>query len=238
MRERAGERPRDGTSLRKPWLLYAISASVHLAVLLGGGLLWVQQPQFGVQSGENSVEVDLVAAPAEPMQEQPVEAPAEPREEVPPPMPDPEDMVRPEEETRIPVRPALAPAPVKVQAPTDNPERGDGSSPVPGRDATTLHSQGGSRTPGKAAYLRNPLPVYPEDLRRAGKEGKVLLKVKISSEGRAVDVVVARSSGYEAMDRNAVTVVSKSWKFRPAEVGGVAVSTTQLIPIHFVIKQK
>lgn len=197
----------------------------------------VRQPEFGVQSGENSVEVDLVAAPSASPPDGPVEAPVEHREEVPPPPPDPDDMVRPEEEARVPVPPVAVRPPAKVQAPPESPDRGDGSSAVPGRDATTIHSQGGSRTPGKAAYLRNPLPVYPEDLRRAGKEGKVLLKVKISREGRAVEVVVAQSSGYPAMDRNAVTVVSKSWRFKPAEVGGVAVATTQLIPISFVLNK-
>lgn len=231
-------RQHESAPLRKPWFLYAVSALIHLVVLLGGGLLWVHQPQFGVQSGENSVEVDLVAAPSDSAQEQPIEAPTEPREEEPPPMPDPEDMTRQEDETPVPVRQTLVPVPAKVPSTMEKPERGDGSSPVPGRDATTIHSQGGSRTPGKAAYLRNPLPVYPEDLRRAGKEGKVVLKVKISSEGRAVDVMVARSSGYEAMDRNAVSVVLNSWKFKPAEVGGVAVSTTQLIPISYDIKNR
>jgi len=224
--------------MRRPWFTYAVSGLVHLGVLLGGGLLWVQQPEFGVQSGENTIQVDLVAAPSDASPRETVEVPAEPREEEPPPPPDPGDMVRQEEEPKVPERTVAVPKPARVQTPSDTPDRGDGSSTVPGRDSTTIHSQGGNQTPGKAAYLRNPLPVYPEILRKAGKEGKVLLKVKISSEGRAVDVVVARSSGYEAMDRNAVTVVLKSWKFKPAEVGGVAVSTTQLIPISYDIKNK
>jgi len=47
-------------------------------------------------------------------------------------------------------------------------------------------------------------PKYPRDSARNGEQGSVRLKILVSHEGRARDVVVERSSGYRGLDEAAV----------------------------------
>ncbi|MDT3778697.1 energy transducer TonB [Nitrospira sp. MA-1] len=48
---------------------------------------------------------------------------------------------------------------------------------------------------------------YPNDARRNGWEGKVLLRVTIGAEGQLRDVIVQDSSGYEPLDQAAQEAV-------------------------------
>jgi TonB family protein len=65
-------------------------------------------------------------------------------------------------------------------------------------------------------YLENPKPPYPLEARQQGYQGKVMLKVEVLQTGRVGEVRVARSSGYEILDRSALTTVKK-WRFIPAK---------------------
>jgi protein TonB len=111
---------------------------------------------------------------------------------------------------------------------------GDGSSPVPGRDATTLRASGGATAAGTAAYLRNPAPRYPVEARMNGQQGVVLLRVRVSPEGRPLAVDLARGCGYPLLDRSALQAVRR-WRFLPAHVGGLPVESEVEIPIRFVL---
>ena len=46
---------------------------------------------------------------------------------------------------------------------------------------------------------------YPYRSRVEGEEGRVVLKISLSSEGRASEVSVLESSGFERLDRAAVS---------------------------------
>ena len=86
-----------------------------------------------------------------------------------------------------------------------------------------------------ADYLHNPKPAYPAIARRRGEEGKVLLKVRVSSLGEALNVVVSKSSSYELLDTAAVEAVSR-WRFVPARRGDEAVESSVIVPLTFALE--
>lgn len=83
-----------------------------------------------------------------------------------------------------------------------------------------------------ADYLHNPKPVYPVFSRRNGEEGKVLLKVRVSAQGTALDVAISKSSGFTRLDGAAVEAVTR-WRFVPARRGDEAVESSVIVPITF-----
>ena len=209
----------------------AWSLGLHAAVLLGGGFLFVQQAEFGMELGKSSMEINLVAAAAEP---EPLVAPEEtvpdPQEVPAPESPKPDDMLIPE-----PVKLPSVPAPVQrtVAKPEDPaPERGDGSSPIPGKDKTTVSSSGGVEREAKPNYLKNPPPRYPAESRRLHQEGRVMLRVAVTAEGRPERVTLERSSGYRLLDDSAIEAV-RCWKFHPARMGSMSVASTVSVPVRF-----
>lgn len=86
-----------------------------------------------------------------------------------------------------------------------------------------------------ADYLENPAPAYPSLSRRLGEEGKVVVRVWVSAEGRAEKVELARPSGFARLDRSALDAVSR-WRFVPARQGAQAVAASVLVPVAFVLK--
>jgi len=84
--------------------------------------------------------------------------------------------------------------------------------------------------------LTGPLPVYPELLRRAGVEGRVLLEAVVDTTGRvqpaSISVVSATNPGFVAPARQALLATL----FRPARVGGRPVSMLVRVPFEFTIR--
>lgn len=83
-----------------------------------------------------------------------------------------------------------------------------------------------------AAYLNNPEPKYPSLSRRLGEEGKVLLRVRVTPDGRAATVDIEKSSNYDRLDEAARQSVA-NWRFVPAKRGDEAIEATVLVPIVF-----
>jgi periplasmic protein TonB len=83
-----------------------------------------------------------------------------------------------------------------------------------------------------AAYLNNPEPKYPSLSRRLGEEGKVLLRVRVTPDGRAAAVDVEKSSNYDRLDEAARQSVA-NWRFVPAKRGDEAIEATVIVPIVF-----
>lgn len=83
-----------------------------------------------------------------------------------------------------------------------------------------------------ADYLHNPSPVYPAIARRRGEEGKVLLKVRVSAQGEALNVGIAKSSGNGLLDAAALEAVSR-WRFVPARRGDETVESSVIVPMTF-----
>jgi protein TonB len=85
------------------------------------------------------------------------------------------------------------------------------------------------------AYLHNPAPAYPAASRRAGEQGRVMLRVHVDEHGRALAVQVVTSSGFARLDEAAARSVRR-WRFVPASVAGRPVAGWAFVPIDFELK--
>jgi protein TonB len=86
-----------------------------------------------------------------------------------------------------------------------------------------------------AAYLNNPAPAYQSLSRRMGEEGRVVLRVFVSEDGRAAQVQLKTSSKHPRLDEAALEAVRR-WRFVPARRGDTAVSAWVLVPISFSLR--
>jgi protein TonB len=82
------------------------------------------------------------------------------------------------------------------------------------------------------AYTYNPKPRYPRTARRRGQQGTVVLLVEVRANGRAGEIEIEKSSGYELLDNAAVKAIRR-WRFVPAEKAGIPVGTKVKIPVEF-----
>ena len=89
----------------------------------------------------------------------------------------------------------------------------------------------------KAAYLNNPKPPYPAMAFKMRVEGTVILKALIQPDGKCSEVVIAKTSGNDSLDRSALNTVSQ-WQFTPAKAQGKEISQWVNIPITFSIKNR
>lgn len=87
-----------------------------------------------------------------------------------------------------------------------------------------------------AAYLNNPAPVYPALSRRLGEQGTVLLDVYVDENGKAQNVAVKKSSGFEMLDNAALETVKK-WRFSAAKQGEKLVASSVQVPVKFVLEK-
>lgn len=83
-----------------------------------------------------------------------------------------------------------------------------------------------------AAYLHTPEPDYPPSAREDEQQGLVVLRVLVSKEGRPVEIRIARTSGFRALDAAAIAGV-KRWTFRPAKQGAQSIPSWMEVPIRF-----
>ena len=109
--------------------------------------------------------------------------------------------------------------PAAVTSPTQRAHRADSGMP---RTISIAEVQ----------YQRPPAPIYPRRSQRLGESGEVLLKVLISADGRATQVVVVRSSGFDALDQAAIEAM-KATIFKPYTENGVAQPVWVQTPIAF-----
>ena len=124
----------------------------------------------------------------------------------------------------------------EIQTETDSLYKGDGSSPILGKNETTF-SAGDAVTEVKPNYLKNPVPPYPREALEKGWQGVVLLKVIVNKFGRPKQVEKEQSSGYAVLDETAVRAV-KRWHFHPATLGTIPIESSVSVPIRFVLAKK
>ena len=86
-----------------------------------------------------------------------------------------------------------------------------------------------------AAYLHNSPPRYPLIARRNGVEGTVKLKVLVTREGRAAQVMLEQSSGSSALDTAARDAV-RDWQFVPARKGQEPTESWVVVPVVFKLE--
>lgn len=84
----------------------------------------------------------------------------------------------------------------------------------------------------------NPKPEYPPLSVELEEEGTVVLRVLVSTKGRALSVSVSKSSGYPRLDNSARRTVAGQWQFTPGKRGGEAVEEYCLVPIEFTHPHK
>ncbi|WP_417592201.1 energy transducer TonB [Parasphingorhabdus sp.] len=207
----------EGYGARRSWAALAVTIIIHVVAavaLLGAGYAVVKRPQ------SNKLEVVTLSQPPPP-------------EPTPPSPPHPEplavsqkpvaDLVTPEAIVKLPTvaRVVAAPEPEMVTAVATAPVKEAPTDPVP-------------ITPPdfNAAQLNNPGPAYPYLSRKAREQGVVLLRVTVSASGGAKVLSVARSSGYDRLDKAALKAVKK-WRFIPAKQAGQPVEAIVLVPVTF-----
>src|SRR6266511_3870428 len=94
----------------------------------------------------------------------------------------------------------------------------------------------GLLTEEHAEVLTAPLPLYPDLLRQAGVQGRVVLEAVVDTTGRvlaqSISVVSATNTGFVAPARQALLATL----FRPAMIGGKPVRMLVRIPYEFAIR--
>jgi periplasmic protein TonB len=83
-------------------------------------------------------------------------------------------------------------------------------------------------------YAYNPQPDYPMLLREQGVGGVVWLRVWVDSDGRPVEIKLAKGSGYRLLDDAALRAV-KQWRFIPAKNGEQRMASWVEFPIRFTL---
>jgi protein TonB len=82
--------------------------------------------------------------------------------------------------------------------------------------------------------VRTVPPDYPDELRRDGVSGLVMVKCTIDEQGNVVEPMVEKSSN-AAFEKPALVAIKK-WKFKPAKQDGAPVAIKVSIPIKFVFE--
>ena len=87
-----------------------------------------------------------------------------------------------------------------------------------------------------AEVLTGPLPIYPDLLRQAGIQGRVVLEAVVDTTGRvlsqSISVVSATNPGFVAPARRAL----EATLFRPASFRGTTVRMRVRIPYEFAVR--
>lgn len=223
---------------------FGVSLLVHGLVLGFAVLLGKFERVPAVVVVRDATVLELIAAPASSPEQSavkpiaPIPMPTQPQQEViPEKIPEPiksEDSFIP-----IPVQPvaelpliarATIPTPAPVSEPAPTTIQGDNSSPLLGRDFTS--AIGNPAAKAKPDYLKNPEPEYPLAARRRRQSGSVVLNVTVSGSGRATEISIKTSSGYDLLDQAALKAV-KAWEFKPARIGAVGMESKIEVPIRF-----
>ncbi len=144
----------------------------------------------------------------------------------------------------VPAHPSLAAKPAPHPAP--HPVREARAAPVASAPPAAAEPLGGAASSQTAllqplvpprplaAAAGNPAPLYPILAERRREQGRVLLHVDVSADGRAGMVKIAVSSGSSALDHAAMAAVQQ-WRFVPATRGGVPVAAVAEVPVQFTL---
>lgn len=88
--------------------------------------------------------------------------------------------------------------------------------------------------PGGPGIVRMAKPRYPDEAKRLGKEGIVVMKLSLDETGAVYDVEILQGAGF-GMDEASREAVMLS-RFRPASVQGRPVASQAILPIHFKLR--
>ena len=210
-------------------------------VLLHVGALWALQTGLLRRAVEIIVPATLLTEYVSP--------PAPVTQAAPPP---PAPAPKPQRPTQVKApapRPAPEPLPIADTTPSPNaitvsPAKADPEPPAPitaAGPATPTAAPPAPAAPkielpsSNAAYLQNPAPAYPAISKRMGEQGKVVLRVFISTDGLPQKIEINQSSGFDRLDRQA-QATGLRLKFVPGKRNGVPEAMWYLVPINFVLE--
>jgi len=160
----------------------------------------------------------------------------------PPPPPPPERRPDPVKEAVSPspiVAPQplvmLPPAPAQVATspvpPPPAPTIAGPPSPAPRPAAPSIESAGDLSSRMISAIP----PRYPTESRRKREQGVVLLSVLLAVDGTVADISIAQSSGFDRLDRAALSAVRR-WRWSPTMRGGAPVMVRGVVEVPFVLQ--
>ena len=102
-----------------------------------------------------------------------------------------------------------------------------------GADREPEFSKGGIQ--GLIRYMTQNIR-YPKEAKRAGIQGKVVVKFLIEKDGTVNHVRVWRSVDPD-LDKEAVRLISSMPKWKPAELNGEPVIIEYTVPVSFIINR-
>jgi protein TonB len=232
--------------------LSPVARRVLLGVVIffhvGAGYALTQVEPAKIVVGDSApLEVSFVTPDAPAEREIPPPPDDPPPPDFPPPPPidiavaPPDDLPPPDfavEKPKPPEPPKPKPTPPKVA----QPPRPPAPAPAPDAKAQASSAPVAPRASGpqtidasQAGVLTPASPVYPIRSRRAGDQGKVMVKVLIDTSGRPAQVLIQTSSGHPELDEAALSGV-RAARFRPYTRAGVAEPVWVLYPINFALK--
>ncbi|MCD4819001.1 MAG: energy transducer TonB [Candidatus Cloacimonetes bacterium] len=84
--------------------------------------------------------------------------------------------------------------------------------------------------------LKRFAPIYPEEEKKYGKEGKIWLEVEISKNGTVGEVnILGNETGSEALAKSSIEA-TKKWKYEPAYRDGKPITCWVKFPVVFTLK--
>ena len=220
----------DRRSAASSGMLY-VSAAVAVSVLLHAGAVgwWLFRPvALPEVSGAPTVTVDLISL-APPGEQPPAPAP--------PPVAQPEPEMLKDDEMAIQRKVVKKKPEKKPQEPVrqDKPQTDSQAAPTEQKSDAPPASAPVTAARFDANYLNHPAS-YPQLSRRMGEEGRVVLRVEVSADGKPLSIVLKQSSGFARLDEAAMKAVAK-WQFSPARQGDRAVASKVEVPIQFRLEK-
>ncbi len=229
----------------------ALLAAAGLHALVGVALLdlWRPSPTF---DETRPVEIAIAGPAAPPAREHVAEPLATATEAATPPPPPESEIVTfdpaviPEPEPPpplvfeppkplpakpMPARPATAPRPAPAPTPAAAPPASAASAPATAPVAARPDPSYLDRLATAIERERD----YPQQSKRRGHEGRVVIHMVIAASGKLVSAHVLTGSGQEALDRAALGMVQRA-RLPPLTPGLGAESATFTIPIVFSIR--
>jgi protein TonB len=101
-------------------------------------------------------------------------------------------------------------------------------------DVDSMPSIAGAADP-PSPFPSNPSPGYPAAAIRERRQGRVVVRMLVSAEGKVTSAEIQKSSGWPDVDAAALAT-AKSWKFTPARRDGQPVPHEYIKPWNFRIE--
>lgn len=86
-------------------------------------------------------------------------------------------------------------------------------------------------------YIDNFQPTYPSDMRLGEREGRVVVRVLIGTDGRVKDVQQVSAASPSFFDTTRKQALAK-WRFKPGTKDGVAIEAWHTMAVSFVLGEE